>query len=360
MNPYVFLGAARGRWPLVLLLAFVAVAGPSGPVRASEAVESSIESLIRRNPRGRQIVEDMARSGVEDAIVVLCQAGVASANSSAGGGGEGSDADRLAHLGWCSRGAALGHPGALRELGMRLLSDGDARRKQEGVTVLTLAEVVGHSAASLEVALLPDFFDVTATEIGRGRQEAFRRIEQGRFHDARKLGFTFEFSKDERESMQRRRRTFLENTAALDAGLEGLTRQLDARRARAEQGEVVSQNTRDAHRRQLQAKDALQRRLSFELKRASREDVVLSDREQRAREDRRERLRLGAELHTGRVDHAGRQSIEAELESLLRQINRHRAKDAAVRLSDLGLPWRSNGVAAAGAGLAAGNAEGTE
>ena len=312
---------------LSILLATPVLAGGGSDAR-------SIESLLRRNPRGLVIVEEMARHGNEEAMMALCQAGITS-------GGESSKKEPHV-LAWCSRAAALGHPKALRELGSRLVASRDRAHIAEGTVAMVLAEVMGDPLASLEVSLLPDFFGVGSLRIREARSEAVQRIEAGRFHIPKRIGLDFALTSEEREVQRRRLRRALQVTATLGDDATALRKKLAARRARAEHGELVSRGARASHRQQLVAKDALQVRLAADLKRASEESSDLSEWEREAKADRLKRVRMGAVLHTERVDASQQAALEIEIEKWLAGINRHRAPDAALGIDDVGLPWRDS------------------
>jgi hypothetical protein len=304
---------------------------------STSAQRVSIEELIRRNPQGGAIVEDLALAGVDEAMLLLCQTGLR-------GGASGDSPNQIIRnpsdedLKWCSRAALLGHPSALRLLGAELLASPTPARAHEGLLLMTLAEVAGDEDAALEVSLLPDFFPVSQASIGRARREALVRIEVGDFHRPDILGFAFELSAGEEDSLRRRRLRYQQATAALaDSGSE-LTRQLASRRHRVERRPLVSEAGRQIQKTRLESKDAFQARLSNELKRASLEPK-LSEREALALADRQKRRRVGAELHTERIDDEVKARVEGDLERLLAQINRHRTSDNALRLVDVGPPW---------------------
>jgi hypothetical protein len=297
----------------------------------------SVEELVSRNPQGSAIVEDLALAGVDEAMLLLCQTGLR--------GGVGGDSPNEIirnpsdeELRWCSRAALLGHPSALRLLGAELLASPTPDRVREGLVLMTLAEVAGDDDAALEVSLLPDFFRVSQASIASARREALARVEVGDFHEPEILGFTFELSTGEEDSLRRRRLRYQQATAALVDSGDELDRQLALRRRTVEKRALVSPEGHRIHEERLKAKDAFQSRLANELKRASREPK-LSDREAIALADRLERRRVGAQLHTERIDDEVKEKVEGELEQLLAQINRHRTADAALRLVDVGPPW---------------------
>ncbi len=323
-----------------VILLGLALGGAWLQIGAAAGDSNTIEKLLARNPRGRAIVEQLARDGREDAMGLLCEAGIRDASRGPG---------TWEPLRWCSRAAQIGHPAALRELGMELLLEPDRAVAREGLALLALAELAGDAGAELEMPLLPDFFDVSTRDIGRARAEARRRVESGDFHDTRVLGFQFELTARERQALGSRRLRFQQQTAPLGAAPDRLERQLEARRGVALRAPLVTDDEIREHRSRLEAKDALQALLAAELKRASREPE-LSEWERQALADRQRRRRIGAVLHTERISESEKRELEEALRATLARVNDHRAAEAPLTIDDLGLPWRSERVAGAGPG----------